>query len=93
VTAEALGVGREPAFSSLDLRLQRGFRLGRGGKLDLYVDVFNLLGSNALLTDNDPAGVLRSDLSTPTYTVSSTYGSVLSYYGVRSIRLGAKLNF
>jgi hypothetical protein len=93
VTTEAAGVGRESAFSSLDLRLQRGFRLGKGGKLDLYLDVFNLLGSSALLTDNDPAGVLRSDLTTPTYTVSSTYGSVLSYYGVRSIRLGAKINF
>jgi hypothetical protein len=93
VSAEASGVGREPAFSSLDLRLQRGFRIGRAGKLDLYLDVFNLFGSSALFEDNDPAGVLRSDLSTPTYAVSSTYGSILSYYGVRSIRLGAKINF
>jgi hypothetical protein len=93
VAAEALGVGREPAFSSLDVRLQRGFRVGRGGRLDLYVDVFNLLGTSALLKDTDPAGVLRSDLAQPSYTVSSSYGSILSYYGVRTIRIGAKLNF
>ncbi len=93
VAAEAPGVGREPAFSSLDVRLQRGFRVGRGGRLDLYVDVFNLLGSSALLEDMDPAGELRSDLAQATYTASPSYGSILSYYGVRTIRIGAKLNF
>lgn len=93
VAAAALGAGREPAFSSLDMRLQRGFRVGRGGKLDLYLDVFNLLGSSALIEDTDPAGVLRSDQAQATYTVSPSYGSILSYYGVRTIRIGAKLNF
>ncbi|MDD8025113.1 MAG: carboxypeptidase regulatory-like domain-containing protein [Acidobacteriota bacterium] len=99
VSAESLGVGREPAFSSLDLRLQRGFRVGKSGQLDLYLDVFNLLGSSALIEDNDPAGILRTAYDANgnpvsiSYTASSTYGTLLSYYGVRTIRLGAKLNF
>ncbi len=99
VSAEALGTGRDPAFSSLDLRLHKGFRVGKAGKVDAYLDVFNLLGSSALFEDNDSAGELRTAADangTPvsiSYAASSSYGSILSYYGVRTIRLGARFSF
>ncbi len=99
VAAEALGAGREPAFSSLDLRLNRGFRVGRAGKMDFYLDVFNLLGTSALTKDNDAAGELRTAYDANgnpvsiSYAASTSYGSILSYYGVRTIRLGVRLSF
>lgn len=93
IQAEALGLGRYPATSNLDLRLQRVFTFKSKNTLDVIVDVFNLLGDNGILKELDPSGVLRSDGGTTTYTVSPTYGKIVSVYGVRSFRIGLKYGF
>jgi hypothetical protein len=45
---------RQPAFSSLDLRLVKDFTLkGEGHHLDLFMDVFNLAGARNLRFDSN----------------------------------------
>ncbi len=83
--------GRGPELNLLNLRLEK--RFGQVHFLDFTVDVYNVLGSNGFLRDMDPSGVLRSDLAEPTYTVSPTYGQILSIYGVRTFRLGVRYSF
>jgi len=93
VLAEAGGVGRYPAYSNLDLRLETTIPVGRRNKIALCLDVFNALGDNAIYYNLDPAGILRADLAVPTYTTGPTYNQVQSVYGVRTIRLGVKYIF
>jgi hypothetical protein len=93
VLADALGLGRYPATSNFDLRLERAFTFKSKNTLDVIVDVFNLLGDNGILKELDPSGVLRSNGGTTTYTVSPTYGKIISVYGARSFRIGLKYGF
>ncbi len=45
---------RQPAFSSLDLRLVKDFTLkGEGHHLDLFMDIFNIVGAKNLRFDSD----------------------------------------
>ncbi|OGD21992.1 MAG: hypothetical protein A2Y69_08055 [Candidatus Aminicenantes bacterium RBG_13_59_9] len=59
----------------------------------MYVDIFNVAGRSGVTVDNDPSPRLRFDQTTPGYEVSSTYGDVLSVYGVRSFRIGVRWSF
>lgn len=93
VLAEASGVGRYPAYSNLDLRLETTIPVGRRNKIGLCLDVFNALGDSAIYYNLDPAGILRADQPTMTYTAGPTYNQVQSVYGVRTIRLGVKYIF
>ena len=84
---------RGPAFTNVDLRLEKHFGLSSTGRLSLILDVFNLLGRSGQNVDQNPGGILRSDLAQATYTASATFGKALSVYGVRSFRLGARISF
>jgi Carboxypeptidase regulatory-like domain len=59
---------RQPAFSNLDLRLVKDFTFkGEGHHLDLFMDVFNVVGAQNLRFDD--AGVsLFGDASHPVYS-------------------------
>jgi hypothetical protein len=93
VLAEGYGAGRHPAYSSLDMRLEKSIAVGQSNRLAVYLDVFNALGSSAVYTDQTSIGVLRADLSTMTYTNGPTYNQVISVYGVRSFRVGVRYTF
>ena len=58
IYVEKPGTRRNEASDSLDLRLEKDFRLGPG-KLGLYVDIFNLLGAYTLTVRKNPAGTWR----------------------------------
>jgi hypothetical protein len=86
-------VGRYPAYSNLDLRLETTIPVGRRNKIGICLDVFNALGDSAIYYNLNPAGTLRADLPTMTYTNGPTYNQVQSVYGVRTIRFGLKYIF
>jgi hypothetical protein len=86
-------VGRYPAYSNLDVRLETTIPVGRRNKIGLCLDVFNALGDNAIYYNLDPAGTLRADQPALTYTTGPTYNQINSIYGVRTIRLGVKYIF
>ena len=52
--AVARNSSRQPAFSNLDLRVVKDFTLkGEGHHLDLFMDVFNIIGAQNLRFDNN----------------------------------------
>jgi len=93
MNAEVPGSQRRASYTNLDVRLEKGFALRSGARLEFYVDVFNIGGRSGVIVDNDPAPRLRFDQTPVRYEVSPTYGSVLSVYGVRSFRLGVRWLF
>jgi len=93
LNAEAPGSQRRVPYTNFDLRLEKGFPLKGRAKLDFYVDIFNVAGRSGVTVDNDPSPRLRFDQTTSGYEASSTYGDVLSVYGVRSFRIGVRWSF
>jgi hypothetical protein len=97
VNLEAPGSRREKAWSTLDLRLEKDWRLGSRGRLGLYADVANLLGYKASLVGlNDidrwlpaaeGAGQAGQKYLSPDYGVTS------ALYGQRTFRFGLRLDF
>jgi hypothetical protein len=93
LNAEASGTRRRVPYTNLDLRVEKAFAFRSGGKISLYLDIFNIGGQSGVVVEDDPAPRLRFDLTPPVYEVSPTYGDVLSAFGVRSFRLGARWSF
>jgi hypothetical protein len=58
INVETPGTRRDEASDSLDLRLEKDFKLGPG-TLGAYVDIFNLLGAYTLTIDKNPGGTWR----------------------------------
>jgi len=93
VYAQPWGSERSPAYSNLDLHLEKSFVLKNNARLSLVVDVFNAGGRHGLALDEDPAGTIDMRKTPATYTTASTYGQLMNLYGVRQFRIGAKLGF
>lgn len=70
---------RRPAWTLLDLRLSREFRLGRGTSFELLLDVFNLLNENSALQEVE--------------TIGTALGRISQNIDGRLVRLGAKFSF
>lgn len=96
VNVEPSGSRRNQARTNVDFRLEKEFVLGSLGKIGFFVDVFNLLGNTYVNVSMNPAGTWRPtdiNVTTGTYTVSSSYGKVTSVDGVRTFRLSARFSF
>lgn len=93
VLADPRGTMRDNPYTNLDFRLEKSFALGEYGKLNFYIDVFNIAGRSDLSINSDPFAELEYFTTPPTYTLSSTYGQITSVSGVRSFRLGLRWTF
>jgi hypothetical protein len=93
VYTEPWGSERSPAYSNLDLHLEKSFILKNKARLSLIADVFNAGGRNAMALDEDPAGTIDMRKTPATYAPSLSYGRLVNLYGVRQFRIGAKLGF
>jgi len=97
VNLEGSGSRREKAWSSLDLRLEKEWRVGSSNRLELYADIVNALGFTSSLTGlNDvdrwePAAEGANKLGQK--YLAPDYGITNAVYGRRTIRFGLKLNF
>ncbi len=93
INAEPMGERRRQPYTNIDLRVQKSFSMRGLGRLDLYVDIFNLAGRSGVNVNENPYPRLRFDQTPNALTLSSTYRNVTSIYGVRSIRFGARFGF
>jgi hypothetical protein len=93
VNAEEPGAKRNRSYTNIDMRLEKAFALSTAAKINIYVDIFNLAGYSGVNVNDNPAPYLRFDRTPWAYELSSTYRNITSIYGVRSIRLGARLTF
>jgi hypothetical protein len=84
---------RQPAASNLDLRLVKDFTLkGEGHHLDLFMDVFNIVGAQNLRFDNNGVS-LFGDASHPVFSAGSPLFApgVTRFGGPREIQFTARL--
>jgi len=93
ILADTRGSMRDNPYTNLDLRLEKSFALGEYGKLNFYIDVFNVAGRSDLSVNSDPYARLYYYRDPPEYILSSTYGQITSVSGVRSVRLGLRYSF
>ena len=97
INLETPGSRREKAWSNLDLRLEKEWKLSASGKVGLFIDVTNLLGfTDSVVGLNDigrwepiaeGAGQPGLKYLQPDYQLTS------ALYGKRTYRLGLRLDF
>ncbi len=93
INAEPMGERRRPPYTTFDFRAEKSFSMRRFGRLNFYVDIFNLGGRSGVNVNENVYPRLRFDRTPVQYTPSSTYGNITSIYGVRSIRFGVRWSF
>ena len=96
VLLEKPGERRTGPYQALDLRIEKQFRVGRGGSLNLSADIMNVFGRTYDFTlQNDGGFWYPDDVNTDqgTRILSSTYQSITNLYGTRSFRISLRFNF
>lgn len=93
ILAEPSGTRRTPPETSLDMRIEKSFNFENLGKLSLYLDIFNLGGSSAVSTTQNPNIRVYFYETPPRYTLDPNYGRINSITGVRSMRFGLRWSF
>ncbi|MBC7350632.1 MAG: TonB-dependent receptor [Candidatus Aminicenantes bacterium] len=96
VYLEEPGSRRWPDFHSLDLRLERSFKVGQKTRLNVAVDVLNLLGKKYGLQDLNDGGYWYPEdegSSSGTRVYSPSFQKILALYGTRAGQLILSLRF
>lgn len=96
VYLEEPGSRRWPDFHSLDLRLERSFRVGQKTRLNVAVDVLNVLGKKYGLKDLNDGGYWYPEdegSSTGIRIYSPSYQKILALYSTRAGQLIFSLRF
>ena len=93
VPAETNGSRRNATYTNIDLRVEKAFSISDFGKVSVYVDIFNVGGRSGVNINQNPAGWLRYDRDPVEYYYDSNYSLITSVYGVRSVRIGARISF
>jgi len=90
---EPPGARRNEASDSLDLRIEKDFKLGPG-TLGFYVDIFNLLGAYNLTINKNPAGTWKpTDQNTTSGTYTPGSLGLVGFTGSRQFRFSLLYRF
>jgi len=97
VSLETAGTRRMPTWNTLDLRLEKEFRLGDFGRLSAYIDVINLAGftqvNMGLIDSYRWAPTAEGANQIGTLTNNTAYKVISSVAGVRTLRFTARFSF
>jgi len=93
VATEERGSRRTPALSSLDLRLQKKFKLTDTISVQAHMDVLNALGGSPYYLTSNPGGYV--DYRDPNNPTFERYGNYIHYgmYNNRIFKIGLHLFF
>lgn len=86
VRADPMGTHRHDSMNMLDIRLEKGFRVGNG-RLALLMEVFNTLNTNASMDVGAPGGLGRGTVT------GGNFGKVAIVAPPRTLRLGTRYTF
>ena len=91
--ADGCGFFRQPAFANLDIRFVKDFTLpGEGHHLDLFLDVFNITGSNNLNFGPDAVSYFGNASATIFTAGQSLFAPDTSHFGgAREIQFTARI--
>lgn len=96
VYLEEPGSRRLPSFQSLDLRLEKSFKVGQNTSLNVWVDVLNLLGKKYGVQELNDGGYWYPEAegsSSGIRIFSPNYKKILALYGTRTAQLNFSLRF
>jgi hypothetical protein len=96
VYLEKPGTRREDAYSNLDLRIEKEFRLGQSGRLGAFVDVINVLGNKRRLISQNDGGFWfpeEENSDQGIRVLSPIYEKIASLSGARVFKLSLRLRF
>lgn len=94
INVEAPGTRWTQNIDNLDLRLEKEFNLGKGGRLNFFVDIFNLFGRIEIFTTSDPGGTWKpADVNTTAGTFSPGWTGITGHSGQRIFKFSIKYNF
>lgn len=88
IYAEKRGSYNRPGLHILDLRLEKNFKIGKFGRLGIFVDVFNVFNINTMTGVHTYSSY---DTSISGNTVK--FGEATSIHDPRVIRIGGKFEF
>jgi len=97
VRLETLGTMRDRSWNTLDLRMEKEFRIGDLGTLGTCIDVINVMGSTDIFMDRDD--IYSWDPDAEGYgqpgkmELNSSYAKVLSVTGLRVVKVSLRFSF
>ncbi len=93
VATEENGTRRNPPETSLDLRVEKRFRIGETFTVGGYVDILNALGRSGYNITSNPGGYIDHRVDPPTFIRYGTYGNISGAYGNRVIKVSLRFTF
>lgn len=94
VRTELIGARRNAPITTLDLRLEKRFRIGDTFSIGGYIDVLNALGRSGYDVTANPGGYVDySDPNNPTFENFGNYGDITGAYGNRVIKFSLRFQF
>jgi len=94
VPTEEKGTRRTPSITTLDLRIEKSFALGKATSISGYIDILNALGKNGYQVVSNSGGFLDyRDPDNPTYERYVDCSNIYGPYTSRIIKFGLRFNF
>jgi hypothetical protein len=94
VITEESGTRRTASLTTLDLRVEKRFRISDSILLGGYIDILNAFGWSGYKIDSDPGGYLDySDPENPVFKRYSNFGDITAAYGSRVVKISLRLTF
>lgn len=94
VITEETGTRRTAPLTTLDLRVEKRFRISDSLRLGGYIDILNVFGWSGYKIESDPGGYLDyRDPDNPVFERYSSYGDITAAYGTRVVKISLRLTF
>jgi hypothetical protein len=94
VYTELNGTRRNAPLTTLDMRVEKRFRLGETFSIGAYLDIINLMGRSGYDITGNPGGYVDySDPNNPTFERFGTYGDITGAYGNRVFKVSIRFTF
>ncbi len=90
VNGDPAGSYRKRSRNNLDIRVEKSFKVGKFGRLWIFLDVLNVLGEHWFDVNQDPGGRVLNDGSFQRWP---TYGQFTAAHGLRTLKLSARFIF
>ena len=94
VGTELTGTRRDATVTTLDMRMEKRFRIGETFSIGAYLDIINLMGRSGLDITGNPGGYIDyTDPNNPTFERFGTYGNITGAYGNRVYKVSLRFTF
>jgi hypothetical protein len=94
IPTELNGTRRNATVTTLDMRVEKRFRIGEIFSIGAYLDIINLMGRSGYDVTANPGGYLHyEDPDNPTFSRYGTYGDISNAYGNRVYKVSLRFTF